>query len=504
MKSAIIYLLLLFPFVAEAQSDTTEALFYYPNGNLSSKGWLVNGKPDGYWKTYYENGTLKTEGNRKNYQLDSLWIFYDENGRKSLEINYLNGKKNGKRISYLADEVIYENFNQDVKDGFTQHYDVKERLLKKIPFVNGLENGTAWQYDTLGTIQEIVEYKRGYITSRERINRNDPEGRAVGLWKWFFENGNLKQEGHFKNGLKNGIFKTFDVNGNLITIEKFSDGVKQESAEEVAKLELRKDYYPSGKVKVEATYRNGIPEGVRREFDEAGNVTQAFTFSKGKMTARGIVDNAGLKQGEWKEFYPDGKLKSEGAFYEGKKSGKWLFYYPQGSLEQEGNYNSKGEPEGEWIWYYTDGDLLRREEYHNGERDGDLVEYDRNNRILARGEYINNKEEGPWVVQNGYQREEGTFSEGMCNGLWKHYDQNNRLVFEGAFIEDNPNGKHTWYYSNGVKKEEGYYIMGRKNGIWRKWNDDGSLILETEYQNSIEKAYDGIKIPEEDLLIIDE
>jgi len=27
-------------------------VFYYPNGNISSEGYLVDGKPDGYWKAY--------------------------------------------------------------------------------------------------------------------------------------------------------------------------------------------------------------------------------------------------------------------------------------------------------------------------------------------------------------------------------------------------------------------------------------------------------------------
>ncbi len=504
MKNSLILLFLLISSAARPQSDSVYVNYSYPNGKTASEGWIVNAKPDGYWKNYYENGILKSEGNRKKHLLDSLWIFYDENGKKTLEINYLNGLKNGNRITFLADETIYENFENDLKNGFTLHFDLNERLLKKIPFVNGFENGIAWQYDTLGTIQEIITYKRGYITSRERINRSNPEGRPNGLWKWFDDNGNLKQEGIYKNGLKNGIFKTFDLAGNLVTIEKFVDGVKQESAEEVAKLELRRDYYPSGKVKVEATYRNGLPEGIRREFDEKGTVIQAFTFSKGKITGRGIMGQDGLKQGEWKEYYPDGTLKAEGAYYLGKRSGKWLFYYPQNVLEQEGNYNAKGLPHGEWIWYYPDRKILRREEYRNGEREGELSEYAKNENILAQGEYINGKEEGRWMIQNGRQREEGTFAEGMRNGLWKHYDQNNRLVFEGAFIEDNPNGKQSWYYANGQKKEEGLYVMGRKNGIWRKWNEDGSLIIEIEYQNNIEKAYDGIKIPPDEQLILDE
>ena len=54
--------------------------FFYPDGSVSSEGTMVNGKPDGYWKSYYQDGTLKSVGKRTNFQLDSIWCFYDEHG----------------------------------------------------------------------------------------------------------------------------------------------------------------------------------------------------------------------------------------------------------------------------------------------------------------------------------------------------------------------------------------------------------------------------------------
>ena len=84
-------------------------IFYHPNGIKSSEGYMLNGKPEGYWKTYSEDGVLISEGNRKNYLLDSLWKFYDENGELKMEINYREGKKNGMRTTYREREKIEEN-----------------------------------------------------------------------------------------------------------------------------------------------------------------------------------------------------------------------------------------------------------------------------------------------------------------------------------------------------------------------------------------------------------
>lgn len=504
-KLLILFLLsVMYGFSQTVKNDTAAAVYYFPNGQKSSEGTLVKGKPDAYWKTYYDNGLLKSEGNRKNFQLDSIWKFYDQNGNKSLQISYKDGKKEGDRITWLPGEVVFEHFENDIKSGLTRHFDDKQRLLKTIPFVKGLEEGTSFQYDTLGTITEIITYKRGYITGRDRINRRDPENRQHGPWKWFYEDGSLKQEGNFKNGLKNGIFKSFDRKGNLSIIEKFVDDIKQETAEEVARLELRKDYYPNGQVKVEATYKQGIPEGIRREFDEQGNVVQSYTFSKGNLVAQGIVTNEGLRQDRWKEYYPDGRTKSEGFYQKGKRSGEWMFYYPSGTLEQKGSYNTKGLAEGQWIWYYQNGKILRSENYRDGLRDGTMTEYSVDGQVIATGDFIQDKEEGFWIIQNGRLREEGDFSEGMLQGNWKHFNEQNKLVFEGSFVEDNPNGIHRWYYNDGTKREEGEYLMGRRNRTWKKWNEDGSMIIEIEYINGIERAYDGIKIEEEDVIIPEE
>jgi uncharacterized protein len=55
-----------------AAQPTSEGItqFRYPNGKVSSEGVLLNGKPEGYWKSYYEDGVLKSEGNRVGSQLD--------------------------------------------------------------------------------------------------------------------------------------------------------------------------------------------------------------------------------------------------------------------------------------------------------------------------------------------------------------------------------------------------------------------------------------------------
>lgn len=64
-----ILLLLIGNFLLEAQENNIIedgfTRFYYPNGQVSSEGYIENGKPNGYWRTFYVSGVLKSEGKEK-------------------------------------------------------------------------------------------------------------------------------------------------------------------------------------------------------------------------------------------------------------------------------------------------------------------------------------------------------------------------------------------------------------------------------------------------------
>ena len=474
-------------------------VFYHPNGNKASEGTMRNGKPDGYWKNYNEDGNLVSEGNRKNYELDSTWKFYDDKGKIALEINYLNGKKDGIRKTYREDEIIEEHFKNDVKEGLTYYYYPDGLPKKEVNFKNGLEDGPAKEFDHDGRIITLMTYKSGFITEREIINRYDNLGQRHGPWKFFYPDGKLLREGSYKHGQENGYFKEYDKDGNLMTTAKFADGVKLEDVAELVKLDVRKDYYPDGKVRVAATYnKQGKPEGVRREYAEDGTIAKSYIFRNGIMIGEGIVTEKGERDGFWKEYYDDGRLRAEGKYNKDVKEGAWKFYHENGKIEQEGTYY-KGKPEGEWHWYYPGGETLRDEVYYNGLPDGQMTEYDADGNVITKGQYIEGQEDGEWYYRNGDNETTGSFADGMRNGIWKYYDipgegKAKILRFEGRFIEDNPHGKHTYYWDNGNRKEEGEYIMGLKDGDWIYYSYDGLPYIIVSYKNGIEYRYDGIQI----------
>jgi antitoxin component YwqK of YwqJK toxin-antitoxin module len=66
--------------------------WYFPGGQLSSKGDLVNGKQDGYWEEYYSDGQLSCNGNWVNGKREGYWEWYHPNGKLERKGNWVNGR----------------------------------------------------------------------------------------------------------------------------------------------------------------------------------------------------------------------------------------------------------------------------------------------------------------------------------------------------------------------------------------------------------------------------
>ena len=474
-------------------------IFYYADGKKSSEGNMVNGKPDGYWKTYYPSGKLKSEGNRSNSLLDSIWKFYDEKGRLTMSYSYKAGKKNGMKKNYDIETgkvVIEENYTEDLKQGETNEYYPGGKIKTRKLFKDGREEGIGYEFGEDSTIITILEYKMGFLKRQEKINRRDKNGLKQGAWKEFYSNGILKKEGPYLNDKKNGYFKEYAKNGSLVNTTKYVMDKMQVNAPELTKIDVKNDYYPGGKIKYSGGYKNGdIPEGIHREYAEDGTISNSKVYADGQLVAEGIMDAKGNQQGFWKEYHPNGQLKSEGVYKDGKRIGEWVFYHPNGKIEQKGKYDEKGHTQGMWKWYYESGNLLREEIFLNDKENGIMTEYnDSEKTILTKGEYVDGEQEGPWVYELGDYREEGNYKDDKREGEWKHYYTGGKLRFEGKYVDGFPDGKHIYYYENGKVKMEGKYIMGMKEGNWEYRDADGLNYLTITYSNDVEVKFDGVKV----------
>jgi uncharacterized protein len=483
---------------------------YYPNGKMSSEGTIRNGKPDGYWKNYYENGKLKSEGNRKDFKLDSLWKFYNEKGLEYLIYTYKEGKKTGYKYEYSPNPkdssngilASKENYIKDTLQG-TSYYFQNGKLHQITFYKDGLAEGKSLEFSPDSLITSIIIYKGGFIKKITKINRYNTEDHKEGLWQTFYPGGIVKWEGTYSDGKKDGYFKTYSETGDLENVEKYINDVLQVDAPELAKLDIKTVYYSNGVVQSSGPYKGNEPFGMHRTYDENGKAEKADIYDSGKIVAAGPIDDADRQQGDWKEYYANGDLKSEGKYANGVKTGEWKYYFSDGKTYETGKYDKNGKQTGKWLWYYPQppiggkggGKIRRESNYTKGQEDGDFLEYNDSGMVITRGMYMDGLREGTWVYQLENYKSIGRYTDDLEDSIWtEYYVDNGKIRFTGKFSQGRPDGTHTWYYEDGKKQTEGHYTLGLKEDKWKYYNEDGALFLTITFRDDVELKYDAVEV----------
>lgn len=508
---------LLFTFSLFAQLDVKNGpiKIYYPNGQISSEGYVKDGNPDGYWITYYPTGIVKSEGKRTNFQLDSTWNFYNQLGELTEVINYQLGKKSGFTLKYTYDNpkqpaqktlISKELFINDRREGTSQFFYHTGELKQEVIFSKGKKEGYSKLYDTDSVIISLEQYKDNYLISREGINRKDTTGLKQGKHKEFFDNGKVKSEVNFLDNELHGYFREYDEEGLLVQTLRYENGVIMEEIDEEAKeiIDFKRTYDEKGRLVFSGGYKEGIAIGIHRFFDSTGIVVNSYIYNQnGDKISEGIIDLQGKRRGKWIDYYVSSEVKAKGYYKNNKRSGSWIFYFRNGKIEQRGNYLN-GRLDSEWIWYYPSGEVWRQETYFNGREDGYSVEYDKLGEIITEGNYISGEKDGEWFYKVGDHTEIGKYIYGLREGKWIYYYLDENIQFEGKYLQGFPDGKQVFYYENGKIKEEQYYRTGVREKSWRKYDEFGNNTLTITYKNNSEVRINGIKtkLPESDVKFI--
>ena len=88
---------------------------------------------------------------------------------------------------------------------------------------------------------------------------------------------------------------------------------------------------------------NDKKDGKSWEYDEQGIIITEKDYIKGILTSREKVnrrDKNGLKQGTWKEYYTDGKVKIEETYKNNLLDGLYKEYDEKGKLLLSLNYQN--------------------------------------------------------------------------------------------------------------------------------------------------------------------
>ena len=153
----------------------------------------------------------------------------------------------------------------------------------------------------------------------------------------------------YKDGLKDGPEQIFgSTNGRL--------ALRTEIPWKAGKIDgVRKNFHTNGSVANETPYADGVEQGEAKSYDEKGVITRTVKYEKGKRVGdmtdywpgtdkkQRVVPYAdGKIAGVVKEFYLDGKVKTESPFKDDRKHGVEKSYDASGAVVAT-NYWLNGE-----------------------------------------------------------------------------------------------------------------------------------------------------------------
>ena len=185
-------------------------------------------------------------------------------------------------------------------------------------------------------------------------NKVDEQGRKQGVWEKNRENGKVKYRGQFKDDIPYGKFKYYDEKGVLETVMEFKN----------ADTTLATHYHNNGKKAAYGYYVHHKKEGKWRFYDKKGVLANEQVYKKGK------------KYGELKVYNLNGTISRETFFVDDIENGYRKTYDSEGVLLTEGEVKD-GEPNGMQIWYRS-GKINIKGAYKHSVPDGEWVYYDAN------------------------------------------------------------------------------------------------------------------------------
>jgi antitoxin component YwqK of YwqJK toxin-antitoxin module len=392
-------------------------------------------------------------------------------------------------------------------------------LIVLMIFSSGLKAQDA----TLKDGYHVFKYPNGVISSEGNIRNGKPDG----YWKSYYVTGILKSEGKRTSFLLDSIWVFYDQTGD--TLEKISYLYGKKNG---FYLKYRKDsfyglhiwsrelyagdrkegtayiYFPDGKVKQTIPYNEGKKEGLSKEYNQSGIAITLLEYRNDFLVSRQVinrVDNRGFKQGDWKEFHPNGNVSKEMTYKDDRLQGYYREYDTRGRLTATMLYDEGTLIEGvrddnteiEIINRYNDsGELIYSGPFRNGVPVGVHREYDGagaiTNSIIYNDDGLKISEGivsedgnriGKWkdFYQDGKIQAEGQYIDNRQAGTWRFYNRNGRIEQTGVFINGRAYGLWTWYYDDGSLLREEEYFQGRRDGPYREYGRDGEVIIEGEY-----------------------
>ena len=321
------------------------------NTNLIFKGEYLNMKRNGKGKGI-KNGIIY-EGEYLNGKRNGKGKEYDSHGTLLFDGEYLNGDRWKGKGYHGLNNIVYELKNG--KGVVKEYYNFPQEIKIEVEYLNGKRNGKGKEYYCGGNLKFEGEYindkrwngkyynvlnntycelKNGkgfikiyYNNNQIRFEGEYLKGEKNGKGKEYYYAGLLKFKGEYLNGKRNGKGKEFNKNGKLIFEGEFKNDYRSKGKEFVhERLEFEGEYLFNKKW-------NG------KGYDGAGNIIYELKNGNGKV----------------KEYNNYGDLEFEGECLNGIKwNGKGHRFLMRYELNQGKGYIQQKN----YIYYNYEGECI--------------------------------------------------------------------------------------------------------------------------------------------------
>jgi len=379
------------------------------------------------------------------------------NGKKASEGMVKNGRPDGFWVSYYVSGTKRSEGNRKnfLLDSIWIFYNQLGDTTEKISYVLGKKNGYSMRY---GYRRERIGKDKMILLSKELYVNDNKEG-----WSYYYndKSGKLEEMIKYKNGKRDGISFFFSPDSTIREVRDYKNDfiiqIDRLNRRDTVNLKqgLWRDYYPDGKIKNESIYKNGKLDGIYKEFNDKGSLTLSLLYRDGKI----IDDKLGLnKQAEVHNKYDENNnLIFSGSYIDDT--------IPVGIHRY---YDKNGEVINAMV-YGTNGVLISKGIIDNeGKRIGNTIFYFPDGRIKAEGNYSDNKKTGKWkfIEEDGKIEQEGNFKNDLPDGHWVWYYPDGRIIREEEYLNGKEDGLYVEYDENGNIITKGDYVEGEQEGDW--------------------------------------
>jgi antitoxin component YwqK of YwqJK toxin-antitoxin module len=211
-----------------------------------------------------------------------------------------------------------------------------------------------------------------------QVNQVDAKGLKQGPWHKNYPGTNVHMyEGNFKDDKPVGTF-----------IYKYQSGKVKAVIDNKpnSNLSAVKLYFENEALMADGFYRNQKKDSVWMNYSERGELVSAESYKNDKLNGKKVnyylndqleagslnvlsvtffVDD--IREGAFKEFYPNGKMKISGTYVKGLRTGEWVEYYNTGQTMSRVRY--KADYLHGWSYYYDkNGTQLSKNLWRKGEK----------------------------------------------------------------------------------------------------------------------------------------